>query len=108
MVALSLGKPMPRIGFGTASATLGQAEGRAALSAPGTATSTRPRRTTRWPRSATPSSRPCVTGLSPPADDLYITSKLAVTDAHPGRVLPALHKSLRLVLALQHNSSSSL
>nr|CAB3495056.1 unnamed protein product [Digitaria exilis] len=27
-VALSLGKPMPRIGFGTATATLGQAEGR--------------------------------------------------------------------------------
>jgi diketogulonate reductase-like aldo/keto reductase len=37
-------------------------------------------------------------GIVASRDDLYITSKLAVTDAHPGRVLPALHKSLRLVL----------
>ena len=40
-------------------------------------------------------------GIVGSREDLYITTKLAVTDAHPGRVLPALHKSLRLVLATQ-------
>jgi diketogulonate reductase-like aldo/keto reductase len=30
-------------------------------------------------------------------DDLYVTSKLWMADAHPGRVLPALHKTLQYV-----------
>lgn len=102
MAALSSGKPMPRIGFGTASATLGQAEGRAgvteavlsALNAGYRHFDTASAYNTEAAlgdavvhavRDGTVASR----------DDLYITSKLAVTDAHPGRVLPALHKSLR-------------
>jgi len=104
VAALSLGKPMPRVGFGTASATLGQAEGRAGLTeavlhaldagyrhfdtaslynaeaALGDAV-------VEAVRAGTVASR----------DDLYVTTKLWITDAHPGRVLPALQKSLRLV-----------
>jgi len=102
VAALSLGKPMPRMGFGTASATLGQAEGRAGLTeavlhaldagyrhfdtaslynaeaALGDAV-------VEAVRAGTVASR----------DDLYVTTKLWITDAHPGRVLPALQKSLR-------------
>ncbi|KAF8689314.1 hypothetical protein HU200_042110 [Digitaria exilis] len=101
-VALSLGKPMPRIGFGTATATLGQAEGRSgateailnALSAGYRHFDTAAAYNTEAAlgdavaeavRAGTVASR----------DDLYITSKLWIADAHPGRVVPALQKSLQ-------------
>lgn len=101
-VALSLGKPMPRVGFGTATATLGQAEGRAgvteailrALDAGYRHFDTAAVYNTEASlgdavveavRAGTVASR----------DDLYVTSKLWITDAHPGRVLPALHRTLQ-------------
>jgi 3''-deamino-3''-oxonicotianamine reductase len=103
-VALSLGKPMPRVGFGTATATLGQAEGRAgvteailrALDAGYRHFDTAAVYNTEASlgdavveavRAGTVASR----------DDLYVTSKLWITDAHPGRVLPALHRTLQYV-----------
>jgi diketogulonate reductase-like aldo/keto reductase len=103
-VVLSSGKPMPRVGFGTATATLGQAEGRAgvteailrALDAGYRHLDTAAVYNTEASlgdavaeavRAGTVVSR----------DDLYVTSKLWMADAHPGRVLPALHKTLQYV-----------
>ncbi|WVZ57941.1 hypothetical protein U9M48_008269 [Paspalum notatum var. saurae] len=101
-VSLSSGKPMPQVGMGTATATLGKAEGRTAVaeavlramevgyrhfdtaavygteSALGDAVD-------QAVRAGTIASR----------DDLYVTSKLWITNAHPGRVLPALRKTLQ-------------
>jgi diketogulonate reductase-like aldo/keto reductase len=104
VAALSSGKPMPRLGFGTASPTLGQAEGRAGVTAAvlhaldagyrhfDTASSYNAEgalgdAVVEAMRAGTVASR----------DDLYITTKLWIADAHPGRVLPALQKSLRYV-----------
>ncbi|CAN6305649.1 unnamed protein product [Urochloa humidicola] len=97
-VALSSGKPMPRLGFGTATATLGHAVATEAIlrainagyrhldtaavynteAAVGDAVA-------QAVRDGTIASR----------DELYITSKLWMADAHPGSVLPALQKSLQ-------------
>jgi diketogulonate reductase-like aldo/keto reductase len=102
VVALSLGKPMPRVGFGTASATLGQAEGRAGVTeAVLSALSAGYRHfDTASAYNSEAAVGDAVIHAAAVRDDLYITTKLAITDAHPGRVLPALHKSLRLVLAI--------
>jgi diketogulonate reductase-like aldo/keto reductase len=40
-------------------------------------------------------------------DDVYVTSKLWLTDAHPGRVLPALHKTLQYVAMPTYLSTST-
>ncbi|TVU31412.1 hypothetical protein EJB05_23096, partial [Eragrostis curvula] len=101
-VALSSGKPMPRIGFGTATSTLGHAEGHAgvkeavlrALDAGYRHFDTAAAYNTEAAlgdalaeaaRDGTIASR----------DEVFVTSKLWVVDAHPGRVLPALQKTLQ-------------
>ncbi|CAL4932647.1 unnamed protein product [Urochloa decumbens] len=100
--ALGLGKPMPRLGFGTASATLGQAEGRA-----GVTQAVLHALDARYRHFDTASSynteaavgdavaQALRAGKIASRDDLYITTKLLIANAHPRRVLPALQKSLR-------------
>ncbi|CAL4924206.1 unnamed protein product [Urochloa decumbens] len=100
--ALGLGKPMPRLGFGTASATLGQAEGRAGVTQAvlhaldagyrhlDTASSYNTEAAV-----GDAVAQALRAGKIASRDDLYITTKLWIADAHPGRVLPALQKSLR-------------
>ncbi|KAL6905443.1 hypothetical protein ACP4OV_003044 [Aristida adscensionis] len=101
--ALSSGKAMPRVGFGTATATLGQAESRAAVAEAvlraldagyrhfdtaavyGTEAAVRD--------AAAEAVR---AGAIASRDELFVTSKLWATDAHPGRVIPALHKTLQV------------
>ncbi|KAF8689315.1 hypothetical protein HU200_042112 [Digitaria exilis] len=99
---LSSGKPMPRATFATATATFATAEGHtgvkeAVLCAIGAGYrhfDTAAVYNTEAPlgdavaeavRAGTIASR----------DEVYVTSKLWITDAHPGRVLPALEKTLR-------------
>ena len=101
-VALSSGKPMPRVGMGTATATLGKGEGHTGVvqailhaidvgyrhldtaavygteAALGDAVAEAVR-----------------TGMVASRDDLYVTSKLWIVDAHPGHVQPALRKTLQ-------------
>ncbi|CAL4941034.1 unnamed protein product [Urochloa decumbens] len=96
-----LGKPTPRIGFGTASATLGQAEGRAGVTQAvlhaldagyrhfDTASSYNTEAAV-----GDAVAQAVRAGKIASRDDLYITTKLWIADAHPGRVLPALQKSL--------------
>lgn len=101
-MALSQGKPMPRVGFGTATATLGVAEGRAgATEAVLHALSAGYRH---FDTAAVYNTEAALgdavaeavrTGTVTSRDDLYITSKLWIADAHHGRVLPALQKSLQ-------------
>ncbi|CAL4941000.1 unnamed protein product [Urochloa decumbens] len=100
--ALGLGKPMPRLGFGTASATLGQAEGRAGVTQAvlhaldagyrhfDTASSYNTEAAV-----GDAVAQALRAGKIASRDDLYITTKLWIADAHPRRVLPALQKSLR-------------
>ena len=100
-VAMSSGKPMPRVGFGTATATLGQAEGHAGVTdavlraidagyrhldtaAVYNAEAALGDAVAQAIRAGTIASR----------DEVYVTSKLWIADAHPGRVLPALQKTL--------------
>jgi len=100
-VPLSSGKPMPRVGFGTATATLGQAEGHAGVTdavlraidagyrhldtaAVYNAEAALGDAVAQAIRAGTIASR----------DEVYVTSKLWIADAHPGRVLPALQKTL--------------
>ncbi|CAN6305647.1 unnamed protein product [Urochloa humidicola] len=103
-VPLSSGKPMPRVGFGTATpASLGQAEGHAAgvteavLSA--IAAGYR-----HFDTAAVYNTEAALgdaiaqavrAGAIASRDEVYVTSKLWITDAHPGRVLPALQKTLQ-------------
>ncbi|CAN6305652.1 unnamed protein product [Urochloa humidicola] len=100
--ALGMGKPMPRLGLGTASATLGQAEGRAGVTQAvlhaldagyrhfDTALSYNTEAAV-----GDAVAQAVRAGNIASRDDLYITTKLWIADAHPGRVLPALQKSLR-------------
>ncbi|KAL6641570.1 hypothetical protein ACP70R_019751 [Stipagrostis hirtigluma subsp. patula] len=101
-VALSSGKPMPRVGLGTASATLGQAEGRAAMAEAVLRALDAGYR--HFDTAAVYCSEAALgdavaeavrAGRVASRDDLYVTSKLWVADAHPGRVLPALDKTLQ-------------
>ncbi|CAL4924215.1 unnamed protein product [Urochloa decumbens] len=99
---MSSGKPMPRLGFGTATATLGHAEGHAGVkeavlraidagyrhldtAAAYNAEAAVGDAVAQAVRDGTIASR----------DEIYITSKLWIADAHPGRVLPALQKTLQ-------------
>ncbi|OEL25077.1 Non-functional NADPH-dependent codeinone reductase 2 [Dichanthelium oligosanthes] len=101
-VPLSSGKPMPRVGFGTATATLGQAEGHAgvreavlrAIDAGYRHFDTAPVYNAEAPlRDAV--AEAVSAGTIASRDELYVTSKLWVADAHPGGVLPALEKTLQ-------------
>ncbi|CAN6294038.1 unnamed protein product [Urochloa humidicola] len=93
---------MPRLGFGTATATLGHAEGHAV------ATEAVLRAINAGYRhldtAAVYNTEAAVgdavaqavrDGTIGSRDELYVTSKLWMADAHPGRVLPALQKSLQ-------------
>ncbi|CAN6299906.1 unnamed protein product [Urochloa humidicola] len=103
-VPLSSGKPMPRVGFGTATpASLGQAEGHAAgvteavLSA--IAAGYRHFDTAAVYNTEAALGDAIAQAVRAEAiasrDEVYVTSKLWITDAHPGRVLPALQKTLQ-------------
>ncbi|KAF8674858.1 hypothetical protein HU200_047990 [Digitaria exilis] len=101
-VPLSSGKPMPRLGFGTATATLGHAEGHtgvmeAVLRAIGAGYR-------HFDTAAVYNTEAALgdavaeavrTGMIANREEVYITSKLWITDAHPGRVLPAMEKTLQ-------------
>ncbi|KAL6641571.1 hypothetical protein ACP70R_019752 [Stipagrostis hirtigluma subsp. patula] len=100
--ALSSGKPMPRVGLGTASATLGQAEGRAGvaeavLRALGAGYRHFDTAAVYGTEAALGDAvaEAVRAGTIVSRDELYVTSKLWITDAHPGRVLPALEKTLQ-------------
>ncbi|KAL6905441.1 hypothetical protein ACP4OV_003042 [Aristida adscensionis] len=101
-VALSSGKAMPRVGLGTATATLGQAEGRAGVAEAVLRAMDAGYR--HLDTAAVYGTEAAVgdaaadavrAGAIASRGELYVTSKLWVTDAHPGRVIPALHKTLR-------------
>ncbi|KAL6905440.1 hypothetical protein ACP4OV_003041 [Aristida adscensionis] len=101
--AVSSGKPMPRVGLGTASFPLGDGDGDHAIvrdavldaldagyrhfdtaAVYGTE------------RAVGEAAAEAVrAGAVASRDELYVTSKLWVADAHPGRVIPALHKTLQ-------------
>lgn len=102
VVALSSGKPMPRVGMGTASATLGHAEGRAGVTEAVLRALEAGYR--HFDTAAVYGTEAALGDAAAEAvrartiasrDELYITSKLWIVDAHPGRVLPALEKTLR-------------
>ncbi|KAF8689316.1 hypothetical protein HU200_042113 [Digitaria exilis] len=99
---MSSGKPIPRVGFGTATGTLGMAEGydgvkEAVLRA--IAAGYR-----HFDTSAVYNAEAALgdavaeavrAGTIASRDELYVTSKLWLADAHPGLVLPALQKTLQ-------------
>ncbi|CAL4932670.1 unnamed protein product [Urochloa decumbens] len=102
-VSLSSGKPMPRVGFGTATPTLGQAEGHAAgvTEAVLRAIAAGYRH---FDTAAVYNAEAALgdaiaqavrAGAIASRDEVYVTSKLWITDAHPGRVLPALKKTIQ-------------
>ncbi|XP_062204864.1 deoxymugineic acid synthase 1-A-like [Phragmites australis] len=101
-VPLSSGRPMPRVGFGTASFPLGEGDDRPvvreavlrALDSGYRHFDTAAVYGTE--RALGDAAAEAVrAGAIASRDDLYVTSKLWITDAHPGRVLPALEKTLR-------------
>ncbi|CAN6288570.1 unnamed protein product [Urochloa humidicola] len=101
-VALSSGKPMPRLGFGTATATLGQVEGHAGVKEAVLRAIDAGYR--HFDTAAVYNTEAAVgdavaeavrAGTVASRDELYVTSKLWIADAHPGRVLPALQKTLQ-------------
>lgn len=102
VVPMSSGKPMPRVGFGTATATLGQAEGQAgvkeavlrALEAGYRHFDTAPAYNAEAALGDAVA-QAVRAGIVASRDEVYITSKLWIADAHPGRVLPALHRTLQ-------------
>uniref|UniRef100_A0A0D9XHB2 NADP-dependent oxidoreductase domain-containing protein n=1 Tax=Leersia perrieri TaxID=77586 RepID=A0A0D9XHB2_9ORYZ len=86
-VALSSGKPMPVIGLGTASYPIGSTE-------PSTVKKAILRRLP--PHGHGEAVAEAVNaGLVASRDELYITSKLWISDAHPGHVLPAIKWTLQ-------------
>jgi len=100
-VALSSGKPMPRVGFGTATATLGQAEGHAVVTEAVLRAIDAGYR--HFDTAAVYNTEAALgdaiaeairAGTIASRDEVYVTSKLWIADAHPGRVLPALQKTL--------------
>jgi diketogulonate reductase-like aldo/keto reductase len=102
MVALNSGKPMPRVGLGTASFPLGEDGDRPhvrdavlrAIDAGYRHFDTAAVYGTE--RAVGDAAAEAVrAGTLTSRDELYITSKLWVADAHPGRVLPALRKTLQ-------------
>ncbi|GJN20330.1 hypothetical protein PR202_gb07696 [Eleusine coracana subsp. coracana] len=99
-VTLSSGKSMPRIGFGTATATLGQVEDAIvkeavlhALDAGYRHFDTASAYNTEAALGDALAEAVC-DGKIASRDEVFVTSKLWITDAHPGRVLPALQKTL--------------
>lgn len=101
-VPLSSGKPMPRVGFGTATATLGRAEGHtgvkeAVLRAIGAGYRHFDTAAVYNTESALGDAvaEAVRAGKIASRDEVYVTSKLWITDAQPGRVLPALRKALQ-------------
>ncbi|TVU31414.1 hypothetical protein EJB05_23098, partial [Eragrostis curvula] len=101
-VALSSGKPMPRIGLGTATSTFGQPEGHAGVKEAvlrGLDAGYR-----HFDTAAAYNTEAALgdalaeavrAGTIASRDEVFVTSKLWVADAHPGRVLPALEKTLQ-------------
>ncbi|CAN6294041.1 unnamed protein product [Urochloa humidicola] len=96
---LSCGKPMPRVGLGTASFPHGEdgdhvREGvLRAIDAGYRHFDTAAVYATEHAVGAA-AAEALRAGKIASRDDLYVTSKLWITDAHPGRVLPALRKTL--------------
>ncbi|TVU31410.1 hypothetical protein EJB05_23094, partial [Eragrostis curvula] len=100
-VPLSSGKPMPRVGMGTASFPFEEREGHVVREAVLRAIDAGYRHfdtaaVYRSERALGDAVAEAVrTGTVASRDDLYITSKLWMADAHPGHVLPALNKTLQ-------------
>ena len=101
-VALSSGKPMPRIGLGTASFPLGNAGDRPVVREAVLRALDAGYR--HFDTSAVYGTERAIgdavaeavsAGTLASRDDVYITSKLWIADAHPGHVLPALRKTLQ-------------
>jgi 3''-deamino-3''-oxonicotianamine reductase len=101
VATLSSGKLMPRIRFGTATATLGQAEGHAGVKEAVLRALDAGYR--HFDTAAAYNSEAAFgdalaeaerAGTIASRDEVFVTSKLWITDAHPGRVLPALQKTL--------------
>ncbi|TVU31411.1 hypothetical protein EJB05_23095, partial [Eragrostis curvula] len=101
-VALSSGKPMPRVGLGTASFPHGDAEGLPVVR--GAVLRALDAGYRHFDTAAVYGTEAALgdaaaeavrAGTIASGDDLYITSKLWITDAHPGRVLPAISKTLQ-------------
>ncbi|OEL15082.1 putative NAD(P)H-dependent oxidoreductase 1 [Dichanthelium oligosanthes] len=93
---------MPRIGFGTATATLGQAEGHAGVTEAVLRAIDAGYR--HFDTAAAYNTETAVgdavaqavrAGTVASRDEIYVTSKLWIADAHPGRVLPALQRTLQ-------------
>ncbi|KAF0929141.1 hypothetical protein E2562_016380 [Oryza meyeriana var. granulata] len=99
--ALSSGKPMPRVGMGTATFPLGMAEPAVVREAVLRAVEVGYRHFDTAPNYGTEAALGEATaeavraGMVASRDELYITSKLWISDAHPGRVVPALRRTLR-------------
>jgi diketogulonate reductase-like aldo/keto reductase len=92
---------MPRVGFGTATATLGQAEGHAVVTEAVLRAIDAGYR--HFDTAAVYNTEAALgdaiaeairAGTIASRDEVYVTSKLWIADAHPGRVLPALQKTL--------------
>jgi diketogulonate reductase-like aldo/keto reductase len=103
-VPLSSGKPMPRVGFGTATPTMGQAEGDAAAAVTDAVLRAIAAGFRHLDTAAVYNAEAALgdavaeavrAGTIASRDEVYVTSKLWIADAHPGRVLPALEKTLR-------------
>ncbi|GJN06714.1 hypothetical protein PR202_ga24470 [Eleusine coracana subsp. coracana] len=101
-VTLSSGKPMPRIGFGTATATLGHAEGQTNIKEAVLRALDAGYR--HFDTSAVYNTEAALgdvlaeavrAGKIASRDEVFVTSKLWITDAYPGCVLPALQKTLK-------------
>lgn len=101
-VALSSGKPMPLVGMGTASFPFDAAERPAVLREVVLRAVEAGYR--HFDTAAVYGTEPMLgeaaaeavrAGMVASRDELYITSKLWLTDAHPDRVVPALRRTLR-------------
>ncbi|GJN20331.1 hypothetical protein PR202_gb07697 [Eleusine coracana subsp. coracana] len=100
-VTLGSGKSMPRIGFGTATATLGQVEDAIVKVAVLHALDAGYRHFDTASAYNTEAAlgdalaEAVRDGKIASRDEVFVTSKFWITDAHPGRVLPALQKTVQ-------------
>ncbi|KAJ1296024.1 hypothetical protein BS78_01G267100 [Paspalum vaginatum] len=113
-VALSSGKPMPCVGFGTATATLGHAEGQAAATEAVLRALEAGYR--HFDTAAVYNTEAALgdavaqavgAGTIASRDELYITSKLWIADTHPGRVLPALQNTIQNLQMEYHAAAAA-